>query len=1047
MEKQPFKVYLLGGFRLAANGAEAGTVLQLRGRSQHLLAYLILHRQAPQSRSRLAGVLWPDTAESQARTNLRKELHYLRRAYPPVEQCLIVTNQSIHWQSHSSCEVDVDSFETALKKAEATEGREAISALNLALTIYQDDLWPDCEEAWIHPEQERLRKAHVQALARMTQLLSACGEALRAIAVGQQWLQAEPLEEGAYQALMKLYGSLGDRATALRLYHQCMTTLQTELGVNPSPTTASIYQQLLLAEERAEKETIPVRPTVSVEARPCTTRTIVGRDDLLQTLDQWRLSPNDQSSLLLLSGEPGIGKTHLLEALEDSAQRQRWQTFWGSAFAAEQLRAYGVWIDLFQSPIPKVSQSSVFTQSLTTLFGASAELQNRGQLLDTVVQDFQKVITPEHPALLLLDDIHWLDEASTTLLHYVFRLLGRSALRIICAARKQELKENAAVFTLETALRRSRRLQEIVVPPLSDEAVRTLVIPMLEESSGQVTTKHLDSSLVPDQIVASSGGNPLFALEVARANSKTANNLQELIESRLQRLDGAARDLLPWAAALGRRLNPEILASAASYPPKPFLAAMEQLEQQQIVRPVHISSGAVEMDSEQGNYDFVHDLIRQAAYDNLSFPRRKIIHSQLAKTLKAQMSEDNFASQVAYHAGLAGDHDLAAQASNAAALRSLRLFAYEEVIQLVSQGLNHCQFLPSCDRLLKSAHLLRTWVLAGVSPSESATLKQQIETLLSAMPGFNVAEAEVIARQALTLLSYQQGDISNVYQQCIKSLDITLPAPQVQAEALAVAGACLTEIERDMDRAEALLLEAQSLATRMGLSFSDIELGLGSVHRYRGNYDLAQQHLQLSLQLGRLERNQMNEACSLINLEMNRLESHQPAGTYAQSLQALSPQLPQGSDGALAEALITLQAYSKVSEKQPEKTAEVLQSLKQALKTLDELDAQRRVVFVASYGAEVALEKSDAAMARTFSAQALQAAKVVDHPNDRAVSEALCLLSSLATKNNLPADESTYATTHKEAVQRHWQNLKALEIKNLSARAQSLIAKATEKMK
>lgn len=1049
MEKPSLKVCLLGDFRLLNRGE---IVTGLRGRSQQLLAYLILHRQAPQLRRRIAAALWPETQTSQALTNLRKELHYLRQADAPIDQLLAIASKTLHWQPQIPCDVDIVCFETACTKAENAEDETAVLSLETALLGCQGKLWPDSDAEWIYPEQVRIRQSYIRALARMTQLLQSLGEAGRAIACGQRWLQADPLDERATQTLMTLYGEMGDRATALRLYHQCMTTLQTELGVNPSPTTANIYQQLLLAEEDSEKEIALVLPTTPVLSKPRAKRTIVGRDDLLQRMDQWQLSPDEQAPLLLLNGEPGIGKTHLLEALEERAKRHHWQVFWGSAFAAEQLRAYGVWIDLLQVAPQKTSQSPAFTQSLPALLGASADLKNRGQLLDAVVQDFQTVITPEQPVLLLLDDIHWLDEASTTLLHYVFRLLGHSslgdgALRIACAARNQELQENTAVLTLVTALRRSKQLQEVMVPPLSDEAVRMLVSPVLNKSLEQAVIEDADNPVDPDKVIASSGGNPLFALEVARANGKTTSNLQGLIDDRLQRLDGAARDLLPWAAALGRRFNPEILALAASYPPMPFLSAMEQLEQQQIVRPVHISSGPVETVSEQGNYDFVHDLVRQVAYSALSFPRRKIIHGQLAKTLKAQMSEDDLASQVAYHAGLASDHTLAAQASDAAALRSLRLFAYDAVIQLVGQGLSHCQFLPSYERLSQSAQLLRTRVLAGVSQLEAATVKQQIEQLLSEMTGLKMAEAELTARQALTFLSYQQGDISDVYQQCLKSLDVSVPAPRVQAEALAVTGSCLTEIGRDMDRAEALLLEAQSLATRLGLSLSDIDLGLGSIHRYRGDYDLAQQYLQQALQLGRLEHNQLNEACSLVNLAMNCWDSHQLEENYAQTLKELSLQLPQGSEGALAEALIALQAYAQKPAKPPKETAKMAQSLNQTLKTLDELDAQRRLAFVGSHGAEVALAKGDSVMAMAFAKQALQSANVVNHPNDRAIAEALCLLSVLTTKTEPPAGDSNYKMADKETIQSHWQNLKSFNRRSLSARAQSLIAKVTEKMK
>lgn len=1027
MGTQLLEVSLLGGFRLVQEGKG---VIELRLRSQHLLAYLILHRNAPQSRHRIAAHLWPDSLESQARTNLRKELHYLRQTCPIIEHLIVITKQALHWQPQICCDVDLDIFETSLAAATDAANSGTVHALETAIQAYQGDLWPDCDADWMYPEQERLRKSYSHALAQLARHLQTLGETNKAIEVGQQWLNAEPLEEGAYQTLMTLYGKRGDRATALQLYHQCMTTLQTELGVNPSPTTAGIYQQLLLADEIAEntveaitKQTTdlpePGQPYPSLSLSPPTPKAdspMVGRDQLFDILEQWLLSPlGEFAPLLLLTGEPGIGKTRLLEALADSAIHSGWQVGWGSAFAAEQLRSYGVWIDLLRA--------ADLSNLLPGLEDTSLDLQNRGQLLDAMVQGLAQVVSPERPLLLLLDDIHWLDEASTALLHYVFRLMGQGPLRIVCASRQQELQENTAVLTLVKSLRRAKRLQEVAVPPLSANAISRLVKPLLDsELPGDLATP-----LTAQKIYVDSGGNPLFALEVARASTEETSDLYRLIDDRLQRLDGAARELVPWAAALGRRFNSEILALAASYPPMQFLLAMEQLEQQQIVRPVQ--SVSLTSFDEQGSYDFVHDLVRQGAYAQLSLPRRRILHGQLAKTLESQTVEDDLASQVAYHAGLAGNHALAAKASVTAANRSLRLFAYTDVIQLVNQGLEHCHYLPSCDRILYSAQLLRTRVLAGVSTSEATTVEAQIQQQLSDLIGLNLAEAEVAARQALAFLKYAQGKLTDVHQHCLDAVDVLPPTPYLQAESLAANGCCLAEIARDMDRAEAILLEAQSLANPLGESISDIDLGLGCIYRYRGDYDLACQHLKTALQVSQShtlnQRDQLNESHCLINLAMASWDSHQPESSYAQALLKLAPNLPQGSDAAFAEALIALHTYRNNPDKQTQT------ALMETLTQLDQLGAQRKRAFIASHGAEIALRQDDGATAFTYAKMTHQAANIVEHPNDIAVARALWVLSACLLNDD-------------EAVQSYGQSLQTLSAKSLSARAQRLIDQAKQ---
>ena len=1014
--EQPLQINLLGDFCLINQGV---VVSGMRGRSQQLLAYLILHRQAPQPRRRVASVLWPDALESQARTNLRKELHHLRQTHPSIEQLVSTTHQALQWQPTVSCRVDVDVFESALAAATAVTGQAALPYLETALDAYQGDLWPDSDAEWLYPDQERLRQQHVRALAQATQLLKDGGATAKAITLGQQWLTAAPLDEGAYQTLMTLYGARGDRATALQLYHQCMTLLQTELGVTPSATTASLYQQLLMDETAAEEP--PALPAIApsylerpvLAAKPLTlptpAKTLVGREDLCPALEQWLSSTDEQSApLLLLTGEPGIGKTRLLEALAASAtQHHHYQVGWGRAFAAEQLRSYGVWIDLLRGAPFAAQVPNLATLSTSLRDASAANLRDRGQLLDATVQGLGTVATSADPLLLLFDDIHWLDEASTTLLHYVFRLLGQGGLRIAGAARAPELQKNPAVVNLVKSLRRANRLQKITVPTLSAAAVSMLV-----QSLKSDNPKH---PLAPQKIYADSGGNPLFALEAARAVTQATSTLADLIGDRLQRLEATARDLLPWAAALGRRFDPTTLALAAGYAPLQFLTAIEQLEAQQIVCPAPFSD-----DEGQSHYDFVHDLVRQVAYKQLSEPRRRLVHGQLAKTLNRQTVDADLASQVAYHAARADDHALAVRAYAAAADRSLRLFAYQDVIQLVSQGLHHSEYLPSRDRLGQAAQLLRTRVLAGVATAEVASVELQLRQLTADMEGLSIPEAEITVQETLNILNYDQGKLAAVHQQTLKALDALPPSPQLQAQSLAANGCCLAEIERDIDRAEAVLLEAQTLADRLGLHLLDVATGLGCVERYRGHYEQARTYLERAHRLAQNQQSFVFQGHALSHLAMTGWDGHHPEVTDAQALWALSAQLPEGSEGAFAQALLALSTYAN----DPGATETLAQSLHQ----LEQLDAQRKRVFVASHASELALAHGQRDAAQYYAAIAHQAAQVVGHPNDLAIAAALQVLSAVTED-----DQQVYR-----------QRLQTLFMNDLrlSARAQSLCNQA-----
>ena len=117
---------LLGRLRFAC-GPNLLTSINTN-RLQSLLAYVVLHTDSPQGREHLAFLLWPESTESQARTNLRQLIHHLRRAIPP-ECCLLVTdNHTILWRGSSACSVDVFEFEAAVERAAELRTKETSRA-------------------------------------------------------------------------------------------------------------------------------------------------------------------------------------------------------------------------------------------------------------------------------------------------------------------------------------------------------------------------------------------------------------------------------------------------------------------------------------------------------------------------------------------------------------------------------------------------------------------------------------------------------------------------------------------------------------------------------------------------------------------------------------------------------------------------------------------------------------------------------------------------------------------------------------------------------
>src|SRR5262245_15468356 len=204
-------------------------------RAESLLAYLLIYRDAPQPRQRLAFLLWPDSTEPQARTNLRKALHKLRRALPGDERFLDVRARTLRWRPDGPYRLDVAAFEQAYA---AGELRDAVDA-------YTGDLLEGSYDEWLLEERERLRQCHLDALDRLARRLADEGQTAEAIVYAERLVRSDPLREPAHRLLMRLHDRRGDRARALRAYHACAAALQRELGVEPGEQTRELYEALL----------------------------------------------------------------------------------------------------------------------------------------------------------------------------------------------------------------------------------------------------------------------------------------------------------------------------------------------------------------------------------------------------------------------------------------------------------------------------------------------------------------------------------------------------------------------------------------------------------------------------------------------------------------------------------------------------------------------------------------------------------------------------------------------------------------------------------
>ena len=998
MSSPILKISLFGDFYLTYDDKPLKGLGSLQ--LQSLLTYLLLNRHTSVSRQKLASLYWSDISDAEGLTNLRRKLYRLRKILPDADRFIEIDSKTIRWLPDAPFWLDVVEFETAIALGATAEQNKDIKTQSIALKtaseLYQGELLTSCDDDWLIPERDRLQQLAIANLEKLIALLKRQRDFNAAIIRANQLLKLDPYYEPGYLILMQLHREKGDRASALQTYHQCMTLLREELGVDPSANIQALYQSLLaddsVSEVATTSQTLAIEPTIFTASITVSSNfSLVGRKQEWQKIVNWR-DAISLTPLLLITGEAGIGKTRLLEEIVTTTKENL--VLWGSGFEAERLRPYGAWIDALRTLPSELTATLPSELSWLLLEGNTESVEDPSIFYDAVGL-FLTQLVPQQ-AILIFDDLQWLDEASIALLHYVVRSLCRSPIKFICTARPQELNQNQLGTGFLRALRRDLKIKEIELKPLECTEIDELVQNFLSH-------RDFKPQAIVDlqRIYQDSGGNPLFAIETARAISEggTSNlgNLTNLVGDRLNRLDESARELLPWAAALGRSFEPILLARVADFSLTKLFAAIDCLERQGILRP---------NPRNPERYDFVHEIILRVAYERLSAPQRKLVHLQIAQKLNQQANSERtnpweIANHIAYHAAKGGDALLAATSSLQAAKRCLSLFAYAEAAQLSKQGIEYCQKLDAPTRAKLQLQLLQIQVQSGVTKEQIVLLEIEIERAIALASNLGLLEAETFGLEALLKLNFVCDRFPALQTNFSRAREVgQFVSPDVSARILSYSGSCLAGMGREMEKAEALLLEAQSLAKRTGLKLAAINFGLGCVAHYRGQLEAARSYLKQGIILDRIEQNHWDEWLGLAELTKLELEAKniEIALNHGRDLIAIATKLEGGSEPAFSQALKTLADYAR------EPTSAV-KKLARAIASLQELDAQRKLAYVLTFAAEIDLDNGNLEQAMVRAEQALKAACIVDHPSDITLARAILVRGKWMTNNLEEAKE------------------------------------------
>lgn len=815
-----------------------------------LLAYLAVTGR-PQTRDTLADLFWPDSPVDRGRAALRRTLSVVGKA---LSSRWLVADRSQITLTTQGVRSDVAEFRRHLDAC-LEHGHPPTSVcpacrepLDAAVRLHRAAFLAgfrlrdaDPFNAWADLEAESLHRELAGALDRVVRAHVLAGALDDALPHAERAVTLDPLDEQAHRRLMLLHNWAGRRGEAIRQFRACVAVLGRELGVEPLDETRALHQAIL--EGRAPEPPRPEEPPMPVAApkrrapRPPLDRPpLVDRSDELKTIREALAGTG--AALVVLRGEAGIGKTRLIEEVVAGVEAAGAPTLVARCHEDERELALGPVAALLRAFARHRAQPELPAWVLAEVgrlvpslaegrdLPAPAPLDTPGartRLLDAVATALTASVWPD--GLLVLDDVHAADASSAELLGYLARRLDEHPVRLLVAARPEELgREHPVERALAGA---GAQATQVTLGRLDPDDVERLVA---------AVSPHLGAGAT--RIVEEADGLPLFAVELARAAPSDAGDtwvlpatIREALRHRIGRVSDLSRQLLTATAVLGGTPDGLLIQDVSGRTEDETTVALDEL----------VAAGLlVEQTSGATGYALGHQRLRDVLLEDASPARRRVLHRRAAEALATRgAAEGAGASSLARHLTEAGDARAGAAAHRAAAHHARRLGAINEAIEHLEHALA-LDTTAATEVHLTLAELLK---LDGRYDESQAALERA-----AASAGDDRPTVATIERR-LAQLALRRGriDLAAAHLDAASALDPDAPALERAARD---ADRALLEVRRDdLAAAEEAIGRALTAAEEAenDVVLAEVHNLLGLLARRRGDAADGSAHLQVSL--------------------------------------------------------------------------------------------------------------------------------------------------------------------------------------------------------
>ena len=617
--------------------------------------------------------------------------------------------------------VDLRRFERLTKGGRAAlaggDPEQASQCLREALELWRGPALADFSyEDFARNESARLEELRLAAVDDRIQADLDRGRHAELIGELEAVVAEEPRRERPRAMLMLAQYRSGRQTEALEGYKQARETLVEELGIEPGRALQDLHAAILRQDPALDPPAQPVAkgvaPAEDVEGEhreapthpgePPISDDFVGRKAELGEIDvalQRALQRN--GGLLLIGGEPGIGKSRLADELGRRARSLGTELLWGRCWEAGGAPAYWPWVQALRGYVRGIDPEALREQ-LGTHGGEVAHVlpELREVLPDLPVLEspdsegarfrvfdattaFIKRAARERPLVVVLEELHAADVPSLLLLQFMSTEIADARVLVVGTYRDIELVPGHPLSAALLQLGRYQSTQTVVLTGMGERDVARLI---------ELNTGKPPPHGVATAIRRGTAGNPLFVGELARLLSAEGGldeaaeetelrlaipeGIREVIGRRLGRVSEQCRKILGTAAVLGRDFDVDSLARVSGRSATEVVGLLDEAVTQQVVAEVPGSSRRLR---------FGHVLIRDALYDDLGTSRRMGLHRLAGEAIERYRDPDPHLAELAYHffeAGPGGDSRKAFDYARRAADRAAALLAYEEAVRL-----------------------------------------------------------------------------------------------------------------------------------------------------------------------------------------------------------------------------------------------------------------------------------------------------------------------------------------------------------------------------